>query len=262
MNRYFLLHLVCALTVGAAAARAAENGELPTAQPADDAVSAAPAATPATPEAPPAAPAVKPAAPAVTPTAPATKSATLAAPAEAAEAPATEPAAPVTAPAKAVKTQPAETKPKAETVKVPETAPAATVKVPEEKPAEKPLQTSAAKLQPVADSYEKAHDDFLAWLKSVSDKLMAVDQKIDGLKTKITENEGRITKLKVDSAKSNAAQIRDLEDQTKSLWDQLKAEQTRQEQMSRALARAAEKKVEELGKSISDAVQKASAPLR
>ncbi|MCX5796424.1 MAG: hypothetical protein NTY77_13105 [Elusimicrobia bacterium] len=221
MSRYTALFLVLALSICAAASRAGEVSAPAVAEPSQDSAPAAVAPAPTASAAVPEAPAASPAAPTTALAAPEVK------PVE----------------------KPAQAKPKEEPAKAPE-----------EKPVEKPLQASAAKLQPVADSYQKAHDDFMAWLRSASEKLAAVEQKIADLKSKITENEAKITKLKVDSAP--APQARGLEAQTKGLWDQLKAEQDRRDRMSRALGRAAEQKVRELNESASGAVETASAQLR
>ena len=159
MNRRAICLVAAALTVFAAASYAADSGGLTVAPPAPSSPASADSAAkaPATPAA--AAPASDAKAPAATaPDAkPAIKPAPEAKPATAAPVPA---------------------------------APAA-----EAKPEVKPLNPAAAKFEPVAASYQQAHDSLLAWLRSASRKMDAIDGKIADLKKRLEEKEAPITEL-------------------------------------------------------------------
>jgi hypothetical protein len=129
---------------------------------------------------------------------------------------------------------------------------------PEAKAEEKPLNPCAAKLEPVVDAYQLAHDNMLAWLRSASGKMEAGDAKIAGLKKLIAENEARITQLKLDAAQKSDAQAREIDQQTRGLWTQLRAEEGRQKDLCRALSSAAGRKVRELNASVLEQFEKST----
>jgi hypothetical protein len=168
------------------------------------------------------------------------------------------PAAPPTpAPAPAPATTAKESAPPAPEMK-PEPKPVAKPEPkPEAKAAEKPLDACAAKLEPVADSYRQAHDSLLAWLRTASAKMDAVDDKIADLKKLIAEKEARITQLKLEAAPKNDAQARTLDQETRGLWTQLKAEEARRKELCRALSTAAGREVRELNRSVLEQFEKA-----
>jgi hypothetical protein len=245
MNQRVFGLVVAALTIFAAAAHAGDGGALAVAQPAQS-PSAASSADSAS-DAPSAAPAA----------APETKAEVTAAPAA---------AAPETKPEATPEVKP-KTKPEPATAPAPEkkpvpatTAPAAPA--PETKPERKPLSSCAARFEPVADSYQQAHDTLLAWLRAASEKMDAVDGEIAGLKKRIAEKEARITQLKLDAAPNNETQARNLDQETRGLWAQLKTEEARRKNLCQALSSAAGQKVRELNRSVLEALEKSAAQTR
>ena len=133
---------------------------------------------------------------------------------------------------------------------------------PEAKPKEKPLNSCTAKFEPVTDSYQQAHDSLLAWLRTASGKMDVVDDKIADLKKRIAEKEARITQLKLDTTQEKGTQARDLDQETRGLWAQLKTEETRQKDLRQALSAAAGQKVRELNRSVLETLEKATAQTR
>lgn len=134
-----------------------------------------------------------------------------------------------------------------------------TAAAPETKPVEKPLNSSAAKLVPVADSYQQAHDSLLAWLRSSSGKMDAVDGKIADLKKLIAEKEAQITQLKLEASKANDSKARTFDQETRTLWAQLKTEEARRKDLREALSSATAQKVRELNRAALDQLDKATA---
>ncbi|MFI5350752.1 MAG: hypothetical protein ACHQ2Z_14490, partial [Elusimicrobiota bacterium] len=150
-------------------------------------------------------------------------------------------------------------KPEAKAADAPVAAAPAPEKAPAPvKPAEKPLNACASKLEPVADSYQQAHDAFVAWLRTASGKMDAADAKVADLKKLIAENEAKITQLKLEASAKNEAQMRDLDRATKDLWSQLKAEDSHRKDLCRALSSVAGQKVRDLNRSVLDQFEKAS----
>ena len=143
-----------------------------------------------------------------------------------------------------------ETKP-AQVPAAPAPAPAPEKKTaPEAKPKEKSLNSSAAQFEPVADSYQSAHDGLLAWLRAASETMDVVDGKVAALKKLIAEKEARITQFKLEASAKNEAEARDLDRETRTLWAQLKAEEARRLALGRALSAAVGKKVRDLNRSV------------
>ncbi len=133
---------------------------------------------------------------------------------------------------------------------------------PAKEPAPKPLGACAAKLSPVTDAYQKAHDDFQAWLRSSSEKMAAVDERVAKLKAKIAQDEAELTNLRLNSPQVSAARISQLDAETRNLWSQLRTEQSRQGRICRALAAAAADQVRRLNRSVTDALQKSASRMR
>ena len=245
------LYFAAVLLISAAASRADDIGAPPVAKP--DPSSAAPADANAPSQAPAPAPATK------TDSKPAADSASKspdnsAQPRSAApEAPAPAPTAPAPKAAPKPEAKLEDKSAQAPVVPAPEKAPMA-----EAKPVEKPLNTCAAKLEPVVDSYQQAHDSLLAWLRTASEKMDAADAKIAGLKKNIAENEAKITQLKLDSAQKNETQARDLDKSTRDLWSQLKTEDAHRKDLCRALSSVAGQKVRDLNRSVLEQFEKSS----
>ena len=126
-------------------------------------------------------------------------------------------------------------------------------------PADKPLDASAAKFQPVVDSYQQAHDSLLAWLRKASATMDAVDAKIADLRAKAEprsakETEQRLTAMR----KREPAPPPDPELQ--ALLAELQAQEARKKELAQALAAAVGQKVQESNKAVLEALDKASAP--
>lgn len=123
---------------------------------------------------------------------------------------------------------------------------------PADKPAEAPLNAGAARYAALAEGYQKAHDDFLTWLKGASATLDKVESRIADSKKSIEANSAQITKLQLEQTSAADHQARDLKDKNDQLWRALKSDQRRQEELVRALGRAARQKVRDINKALSD----------
>ena len=155
----------------------------------------------------------------------------------------------------------AEAKPEAKAESKPEEKPAETAvapaPVPEAKAAVKPLNSCAAKLESVADSYQQAHDGLLSWLRDASGKMDAEDAKIADVKKLIAEKEARITQLKLEGTPKTDASAPDLAQEARDLWTQLKTEEARRKDLCAALSTSAGQKVRDFNRAVLDQFEKA-----
>jgi hypothetical protein len=131
--------------------------------------------------------------------------------------------------------------------------------VPPAVPAEKPLHASAARFQPVVDSYQQAHDSLLAWLRKASAKMEVVDGKIADLKEKIAAKGAKETGQKLDAVRKGEPPPNTMDAETHGLWNDLKAQEARRKELSQALSAAAGQKVQDFNRAVTDALSKASA---
>lgn len=142
----------------------------------------------------------------------------------------------------------------------PNAAPTAEIKALENKSA--PLTGCAASLQSIADAYRDAHDKMVQWISESSSKVSELDEKKENLKSEISEKEGLMTKLKLDSSKDHRKDIRDLNQETKQLWKDLSAVESENSALCKSLSRGAAQQVRELNGEIMQRLEQARAGLR
>ncbi|HAM36132.1 MAG TPA: hypothetical protein DEB40_02620 [Elusimicrobia bacterium] len=160
----------------------------------------------------------------------------------------------------AVKTPEAVAKPAESPVKSPEAAaqPAQPQVQPAEAPAkpveiapaakkepEKALATCAQHLTPLADGYRQAYERMRQWMREISDRTTAADEKVKSIQTKIQDNEATITKLKVEAPKANKSRIKDLSRDNKQLWKDLEAAKKETVALRRSVSKTLNQKVKE-----------------
>jgi hypothetical protein len=143
-------------------------------------------------------------------------------------------------------------------------APKAPAAAPEAKPAapavlaEKPLHASAARFQPVVDSYQQAHDSLLAWLKKASSKMEAVDAKIADLNGKLSAKGAKSTEQRLDAVRKSEP-VPPVDQEVQALMSDLKTQEARRKDLSQALSAAAGQKVQDFNRAVTEALNKASA---
>jgi hypothetical protein len=129
---------------------------------------------------------------------------------------------------------------------------------PEAKSAEKPLDVCAAKFQPVAQSYQQAHDDLLAWLRQASGKLEPINAKIAELKGELATKGAKDTEQRL-AAMRRREPLPPADQETQALWAELRAQEARKKELCEALSAAVGQKVRESNKAVLEALDQASA---
>ncbi len=130
------------------------------------------------------------------------------------------------------------------------------------KPIEKPLNADAAKFAPVADAYQKAHDQFLVWLRGASETMTSSEAKIEGLKKQIEDSANEATKLDLEQTPEASQKAKEARAHKDELWKQLKDEQARHRELLRALGKAVNEKVRDYNQTVWDAAKGALQPAR
>lgn len=116
---------------------------------------------------------------------------------------------------------------------------------PKPEPAKKPvepakeLNPSAKIFVPLADTYKKAYEDMLMWIRSIDAETAEISTRIARIQEDIQKNEAAITKLKIDSGGESSDEGRALAKDTKQLWADLSAARKERTALSKGFMREA-----------------------